>query len=344
MVRAGMADEFQQAIEAHRRGDYETALRGYAALSTFKNARHNLGALLSQLGRLEEAEAAFRPILAHYPDFAPAQFSLSMVLLAQARYAEGWAMFEARRLAGHVSVIDPDSGVPEWRGEELRGRRIVVCAEQGYGDQLMFARYLPLLRERGAEVVVGCNALMRPLFASLGYAVTAYPGQDRRIPACDYWVQVCSLPLRLGLAAPPPPLAFAARRLGGGVGVVPTGDPRHVNDHNRSLPPDLAARLLALGRDLRPEATGTRDFREAAELFAGLDLVITVDTAAAHLAGSLGVPTWVLLPAFGVDWRWLRGVAASPWYPSVRLFRQPAPGDWTSVFAEVATALDLPRG
>jgi hypothetical protein len=334
-----MPDPFQDAMEAHARGDYEAALRGFAAVGHLKNARHNLGALLNQLGRLPEAEAALRPNVAQYPEFAASQFTLAMVLLAQERYAEGWRMYECRRSTGHVHVYEPETTAPEWGGEDLNGRRIVVCAEQGYGDQLMFGRYLAPLRARGARVIVGCNALMRPLFAGLGYDVTAFSEQHRRLPECDAWVQMGSLPCRLGLEASTPPLALAPRRGGGGIGVVPRGDPRHVNDHNRSLPPDLAGRLLGLGRDLRPEATGTRDFREAAELFAGLDLVITVDTAAAHVAGSLGVPTWVLLPAFATDWRWLRGRSDCPWYPSVRLFRQPAPGAWAPVFAEVEAAL-----
>lgn len=334
-----MPDHFQEAMAAHARGDYAAALRGFAAVGHLKNARYNLGALLLQLGRYEKADAALRPIVEQFPDFPIARFTLSMALLGRARYAEGWAMYEARRAAGQVHVHEPDAEVPEWRGEAPGGRRIVVCAEQGYGDQLMFARCLPLLQARGAEVVVGCDPRMAPLFESLGFPVAPFSEQQRGLPACDGWTLIGSLPFRLGLEGPPPPLAPAPRRGGGGIGVVPGGDPRHVNDAHRSLPPALAARLLALGRDLRPEATGTRDFREAAELFAGLDLVITVDTAAAHLAGSLGVPTWVLLPAFGADWRWLRGRADSPWYPAVRLFRQPAPGDWAPVLEQVEQAL-----
>lgn len=330
---------FKEAVEAHSRGDYEAALRGYRGLSHMRNARHNLGALLSQLGRLDEAIAALRPIVAQHPNFSASQYSLSMVLLAQESYEEGWRLYESRRIADREHVQSPETAVSEWRGEDLRGRRIVVCAEQGYGDQLMFGRYLPLLRDRGAEVVVACNSRMRPLFASLGYDVVPLSRLDDLTPAADFWVLMGSLPYCLGVRSPPPPLAFPPWRGGGGVGVVPTGDPRHGNDRHRSLPADLAARLLSLGRDLRPEATGARDFRESAELFAGLDLVITVDTVAAHLAGSIGVPTWVLLPAVGTDWRWLRETDTSPWYPSVRLFRQTAPGDWGSVLERVTIAI-----
>jgi hypothetical protein len=117
--------------------------------------------------------------------------------------------------------------------------------------------------------------------------------------------------------------------VGDGVGVVPVGSPTHANDRNRSLPPDAAARLLRLGRDLRPEATGARDFLETAEIVARLDLVITVDTAVAHLAGAIGKPCVVLLADPG-EWRWGSG-ERSPWYPEFTLFRQPEPGNWAVV-------------
>lgn len=334
-----MSDVFDRAVEAHRRGDHEAALQGYAALDHLKNARHNRGALLRELGRLEEAEAVLRSVLTHFPDFTPSQYSLALTLLAQERYAEGWRLHEARRLTGHSWAVDPETPAPEWRGEDLAGRRLVVCSEQGYGDQLMFARYLPLLRGRGADVTVGCNALMRPLFAAAGFAVTSYSPQNIRLPDCDAWTLIGSLPYRLGLQGPPAPLPIGAWRGGGGIGVVPTGNPDHQNDSNRSLPPDPAARLLSLGRDLRPEATGARSFLDSVALFAGLDLVITVDTSTAHLAGSLGVPTWVLLPWYGVDWRWRLDRSESPWYPSARLFRQHKGEAWGVVIDSVRAAL-----
>ena len=119
------------------------------------------------------------------------------------------------------------------------------------------------------------------------------------------------------------------------------GNPTHKNDAKRSLDPSGAAELLSLpgAVSLAPEHTGARDFQDTADLIAGLDLVISVDTAVAHLAGSLGVPTWILLPSTGVDWRWLRGRKDSPWYPSARLFRQPPTGDWPSVLREVQAEL-----
>lgn len=119
-----------------------------------------------------------------------------------------------------------------------------------------------------------------------------------------------------------------------------TGNPKFSKHAHRTPPEAVQADMLTLGRDLRPEATGARDFLESAEIVAGLDLVITIDTAMAHLAGSLGVPTWILLPAVDTDWRWLRGRTDSPWYPSVRLLRQPSPGDWAGALEAVESELN----
>jgi len=334
-----MSEIFDRALAAHRRGDYETALRDYAAVHPLKHARQNLGSMLREIGRLDEAERVLRSVLDAYPDDAPGRYSLAMTLLAQERYAEGWPLHEARRNPPLNVAPNPEGDAPEWLGEDLNGRRIVVCAEQGYGDQMMFARYLPWLQAQGAEVVVGCNALMRPLFAGLGFAVAPYSPMNARLPACDAWILMGSLPLRLGSQPPPPPLALAPRGSGGGIGVVPAGNPQHQFDRYRSLDGRQAERLSAFGRDLRPEATGARDFKESAELYAGLDLVITVDTSSAHLAASIGVPTWILIPDAGADWRWQRERLDSPWYPSARLFRQPKRGDWDSVLDEVEAAL-----
>jgi hypothetical protein len=335
-------DVFETAVAAHAAGDYDAAIRGYRAVLHLKNARHNLGALLNQLGRLDEAETTLRPIVEQFPDFAPSRFSLAMALLGMGRYGEGWALYESRRDVGNPGIFDPVTAIPEWLGEPLGAQRIVVCAEQGYGDQIMFARYLEPLRDLGAEVVVGCNRAIAPLFASLGWLVTPFSANRRRLPACDAWTLIGSLPLRLGLAEPRPVSRFGGGRTGGGgIGVAPTGSPGHANDRRRSLPPEAAARLLALGRDLRPEATGATDFRGSAEIVAGLDLVISVDTAIAHLAASLGVPTWILLPGFGTDWRWAGASPRSAWYDAVELIRQPRPDDWSPVLDEVERRLML---
>lgn len=266
------------------------------------------------------------------------QWSRSHQLLRERRYAEAWPLYEARR-ALPIDVWIPITDAPEWRGEPLAGRRIVVCAEQGYGDQMMFGRYLGALAAQGAEVVIACDprALAR-LFETLGYW-TRPCWTDRPIPPCDFWAPFGSLPLRLGSPAPPPPKYLdIPGGAAGGVGVLARGAPGHAHDRHRSLPPAFEERLRALGRDLAPAATGAHDFLATAEIVAGLDLVITVDTALAHLAGAMGKPCWVLLPFDGLDWRWNDAVK-SDWYPDFRLFRQPRPGDWESVFQAVEGAL-----
>jgi hypothetical protein len=260
-------------------------------------------------------------------------------LLRVGRYEEGWRLYESRRdVPGLGMPTHAGAAYPEWLGEDLKGKRLAVCAEQGFGDQLMFGRYLSRLRERGAEVMILCDprAVART-FEAAGY-LTRPLFNDRPLPQADCWTFFGSLPYRLGLGPPPQAeyLSFALSS-GGGVGVMTAGNPLHPNDAHRSLSPDQAAELLRLGRDLSPASTGALDFLDTAEIVAALDLVITVDSAVAHLAGAMGKACWVLLPWKGLDWRWADGIR-SPWYPSMRLFRQPKPGDWRSVLEAVRTA------
>lgn len=231
-----------------------------------------------------------------------------------------------------VDVFSPVTRAPMWRGEDVAGKRVVVCPEQGWGDQIMWGRYLPLLRETGAEVVVVCHPKLARLFERLGFW-TRPAMLDRPIPEGDYWTLFGALPRLLGGIPPAEYLNIPLGR-GGGVGVVPTGNPAHFNDANRSLPPIEAERLLTLGKDLRPEATGLYDFSDTADLIADLDLIVTVDTAMAHLAGSMGKSCWVLLPHANMDRRWGDG-DRSPWYPSMRLFRQPEGDAWGAVLGQV---------
>jgi tetratricopeptide (TPR) repeat protein len=332
---------FDSARAAQAAGRLAEAEAGYRAAIAEEPARaaNELGALLFGLGRTEEALALFLRALAAEPAWAKPRYNLGLACLALGNYELGWLLHEARRQVAEVAPRELPLPFPEWRDERLRGRRIVVLGEQGFGDQIMFARFLPELRRLGAETRYFCGAEVAPLFAG------ATASLDTDEPA-DFWVLAGSLPLRLGsrLETLPPPLAPATPLgAGGGVGVVARGRAAHGNDRNRSLAGADADRLLALGRDLSPERTGARDFLDTATIVADLDLVISVDTAVAHLAASLGKPTWILLPAVGTDWRWLRGRASSPWYPSARLFRQPTAGDWPSVLDEVEAALGAER-
>jgi hypothetical protein len=260
---------------------------------------------------------------------------------------------------------------PLWRGEPIEGKRILLHAEQGLGDTLQFLRYVPMVQARGGAVVLDVQGTLRRLAAQLpGLSVLISQGEA----GFDWQCPLMSLPLAFGttvdtipadipyLTIPEEAQQAAARRdwpeEGIRIGLVWSGNPKYVDDQSRSIPLTLFAQHVALEgahlyslqlgaaaeqidnagvpvTDLR-EAIG--DMADTAALVQHLDLVITVDTAVAHLAGALGRRTWILLP-FAPDWRWLTQRQDSPWYPTARLFRQPRPGDWDAVMANVREAL-----
>ena len=264
--------------------------------------------------------------------------------------------------------------LPLWQGEELAGRTLYVYAEQGMGDTLQFARFLPLAARRGARIIFDCQPELLRLLANFPELATLRT-EGSPLPAADFHLPLMSLPHRLGITlatlpaparyigAPPasagPPLPRPpGTRLA--IGIVWAGRPQHTNDHNRSITiehfltlcalPGVALYSLQKGpragdiaelgaqslvRDLGPQI---KDFADTARLIMQLDVVITIDTAVAHLAGALGRRTFVLLP-FTPDWRWLGGREDSPWYPSLRLFRQQAPRDWKGVMQRVRDTL-----
>ncbi len=266
-----------------------------------------------------------------------------------------------------------DYPMPMWQGEDLAGKTIYVYFEQGLGDSLQFVRYLPLLAQRGARIIFDCQPeLIRVMQTVAG--ITELRAAGAPLPTADYHIPLLSLPSRFGttletvpaqvpyiappVAGPPPLFRPAGTRLA--VGIVWAGRPEHANDHNRSLglenflglcdlpgvvlyslqkgprANDIAALTAqAVVRDLSPNI---RDFADTAALISQLDLVIGVDTSVVHLSGALGRPTFVLLP-FTPDWRWLHGRETSPWYPTMRLYRQPAPLDWKSVMRRVHDVL-----
>ncbi|MFI4964125.1 MAG: tetratricopeptide repeat protein [Caulobacterales bacterium] len=286
------------------------------------------------------AEACYRAALALRPDNAPVLAALGLLLLAQGRYAEGWPLYDERRKFQPLLV--DRSGIAEWRGEDLAGRSLMIWPEQGLGDEIQMARYAPLLQARGATVVLVCAPSLARLFGSLGVHVAPL-ADGARLPTTDFHCRAFSLPARLGTTLetipPAPYLRAPADPRTGGVGVVWRGNPQHPNDAGRSLPSPQALAPLAERVALVDLQAPRGDFRDTAARVQALDLVITVDTAMAHLCGALGVPCWVMLPAHRTDWRWLAGRADSPWYPSLRLFRQAAPGDWKGVVRQMLDAL-----
>ena len=238
-----------------------------------------------------------------------------------------------------------------WDGRPFDGRRVLVRCYHGYGDTVQFARFLPHLRARAAHVTVEMQPRLVPLFAG-------HPGIDRLVPFdvarplppqdCD--IEIMELPFALRVlpaAAPPLPLAVRAADLPpGAVGLCWQGGDW---DPSRSIPERLMAPLCrapAFSLVAAPTALPVlnpegcpMDMQRTAALVAGAALVVTVDTLIAHLAGTLGRPTWLLLKD-GADWRWPGEGERTPWYPSVRIFRQHRPGDWAGVVARVARALD----
>ena len=334
---------------------------------------------LTQLRRLDEAFATFHHAKSLDPDDADLAFQLSLLELLTGNFRNGWVGREARWRMRARPGSYPQFPQPLWRGDaDLRGKTLLVLEDEGLGDTIQFARYIPMLVARGARVILRVGDPLHPLLSELPDVAECSPKSAPMLPSFDLHCPICSLPLafetRLDtipadipyLPAPPRSRVQAWEdRLGEGgvrrrlrVGLVWSGRPTHVNDHNRSIPLQMLSRILdvdaafiSLQRDPRPsdkvvlERTGIldltshlTDFAETAALVSCLDLVISVDTSVVHLAGALGRPVWTLLP-YAPDWRWLLDRDDSPWYPTMRLFRQAAARDWADVLNRVRAAL-----
>jgi len=295
-----------------------------------------------RLGRLDEAVAGYRAVLAAQPDLVIARDNLCQALLAAGDYREGFSLYDVRFEREGKRVERPTLSFPEWRGEPLDGRSLLVWPEQGYGDQIMLARFaVQAALRQGARVTLLAPPALVELFRrnlpiAAAIEVIAAAG-DVQIPRHDAWAMAGSLPGRLGVAEPgdqpylagmPPAQAASAS----GIGVVWKGDPRYHADAERSMPDDVGRRLLDLPGAvcLHPEATGVADFAQTADIIRDLRAVVTTDTSVAHLAGAMGKPTTILLAPLP-DWRWGFEGSASAWYASVRLIRRRAGEPWTDV-------------
>lgn len=323
--------------------------------------RRLLGNVHAEAGHTDLAEREYRAILAAEPEDAEAQLALAGLCLSLGRYAEGWPLLGAR-VALHPDVVPRVSlPYPEWRGEPLDGKSLLVWVEQGFGDQIQMSRFVNTLKARGAaRVTLGCRPMLAHLFSTLA-------GVDEIIPIAvkasasvgphDYWSRCFSLPEHLGITLQTLPgepylsvpadrrdrWADGPGRIGGqmgGVGLVWQASPTGFNAANKGLPRAVAQRLLDRGAiSLQPEDTGAADFADTAAIIARLDLVISIDTAVAHLAGAMGKPCWTLLPYVHCDWRWLRDRGDSPWYPGMKLYRQAQPQDWSQTLDQVLADL-----
>lgn len=323
----------------------------------------SLGFVLTSLGRLREARAACEAAIAQSPDFAQAHWNLATAALLAGDYRTGFAEYEWRKRHDRYRRDFIDLPGRAWNGEDVSGLDILIQAEQGFGDTIQLSRYIPLLAGRGARVTLACAASLVPLLRRTS-GLSAAVDRTARLPHYDVWIDQMSLPRVFAttpetiphaagwLAADPIVLSLPRPR----VGVVWAGNSAHSNDRRRSLPEEAVGRLaraapmplisLQCGpraqeaaeygfHDLSADLT---DYAATASAVAALDLVVCVDTSVAHLAGALGVPCWVMLP-YAPDWRWLLGRDDTPWYASLRLFRQPSPGDWGCVIARVTEAL-----
>jgi tetratricopeptide (TPR) repeat protein len=341
---------------------------------TYLHAINNAGLLLARLGRFNEALRCYERSLAVQPDQPQARYNRALIRLALGDWIRGFQEFESRWETESLARARPSGIGPLWHGQDLKGKTLLLYHEQGYGDTLQCARYIPLLAEKGACVLLAVPAALSSLLSTVP-GVARVSTEHEPLPAHDYQSPLMSLPLAfrttpdtIPAATPyvrsdPARVAEWARTLGERtrprIGLVWGGRRYAAINYPRDLPVpllqpllDMDAQFISLQKDvaesdrpllaqwpqLRLLGDTLRDFADTAALIENLDLVIAVDTAVAHLAGALGKPVW-LLNRHASCWRWLQTGTDSAWYPTLRQFRQPSVGDWRSVIGTVRHAL-----
>jgi Tfp pilus assembly protein PilF len=337
------------------------------------NTHHDLGNALRASGRLAEAMACYDQALRLKPDFAQVHLSRSLLRLQMGDFEQGWSEYEWRFQCTEYAI--PRFRQPLWDGSRLDDQTILLYADHGLGDTLQFIRYARVVQERGGRVLVACRQPLARILASCPGVARVIP-EGAILPEFQVYAPMMSLPRMLGttlanvparvpyLAADPALVTrwHAELRQSGGfkVGIAWQGNAQYCKDRHRSFRLDQfeplsrldGVRLVSLQKGLGTEQIGEvadrfsvidlgsrfDDFMDCAAVLSNLDLVITPDTSVAHLAGALGVPVWVALP-FAPDWRWLLDREDSPWYPTMRLFRQRDWGDWNEVFQRMSRDL-----
>jgi tetratricopeptide (TPR) repeat protein len=357
-----------EAIAAYR--------QAIALQPNYPEAHGNLGVALHDSGQFDEAVASYQRAISLKPDVPEVHYNLAHTQLLRGNFAIGWAEYEWRWKVEGFPSPRRHFAQPLWDGSEQTNRAVLLHAEQGFGDTIQFIRYAPVVAERCGKLVLACPPEMRRLLSGiLSIAQCIVPGEA--LPPFDFHCPLMTLPLVFGtmLQTIPQTVPYlqvdareierwrerlASNRTGLSVGLAWAGRSSHTNDRNRSLPISFLAPLaqvpnvnfyslqkgeaatqpksLPNGMNLIDWSQDLSDFADTAALVANLDLVITVDTAVAHLAGAMGKPVWLLLP-FVPDWRWMRDREDSPWYPTMRLFRQKAIKRWDEVIARVAACL-----
>lgn len=369
--RGGVLDSLGRSDEAL--ASYDRAL---ALDPNLAGAWSNRGVLLNNLGRRAAARTSFERAIAVDPNSADGNWNLSLLDLQQGDFARGWQRHEWRWKVPSLKLMERAFAAPAWTGREsLAGKTVLLHADQGFGDAIQFSRYAALVAARGARVILEVRAPLVRLLADAPGVAQALAFRDP-LPAFDFHCALASLPSAFGteLATIPAPEGYlhadaaevARWRTALGdthrprIGLAWSGNPQHANDARRSIAlQELIAALpeefeyVVLQKDVRVAdqpliaARGITDltaqiidFRDTAALCAAMDLVISVDTSIAHLAGALGKEVWVLLP-YNPDWRWMLDRKDSPWYTSARLYRQGAPDDWSDVLGAVRADLSL---
>lgn len=336
----------------------------------------NMGGLLAARGEFPAAEQYFERILSIAPGNPTAGYNLGLLHLVTGRLAEGWRGFDLRSRADNVGLAPGRSRQPGWSGENRPQGTLLIQAEQGLGDNIQFIRYAALARARVGRVIVEAPDPLTDLFSGIA-GVDDVVARGHPLPPHDAQISVMSLPRVFeteidtvpwdGAYIRPAPerVAYWRNRLGAGgqarhVGLVWAGNPGHKRDSQRSVALSVLAPLfdvegvvfhslqigpaaaqmdaVPFGRRIRPLFRKARPFKEVAATVSALDLVIGVDTSLVHLAGAMARPVWTMVTRVP-DWRWMLDRSDTPWYPTMRLFRQPTAGDWNGVAGEVATAL-----
>lgn len=314
----------------------------------------------------------FQKAVLYSPSHPDGNLNIGFTALIEGDYETGWKQYEWRWKAPSFPSKPRNLSEPLWTGEPLEGKRIFIYAEQGHGDTLQFLRFIPAIAARGGEIILEVQPALKRLVTGM-QGVRTILGQGEPIPPYDVQCPMMSLPLAFGLTLdtipPPASLPYCPKELNLPVpdwgqplriGLAWAGNPQHKEDQRRSIPLELFAPLGDIPQAsfvslLRGPVTNeiqkvsaflpiinacavANDFTEVADQIEALDLVITVDTAIAHLAATMNKPTWLLIP-YAPDWRWLRSGETSPWYPSIRIFRQNKLGDWAQVIENVREEL-----
>ncbi|WP_354230740.1 tetratricopeptide repeat protein [Bradyrhizobium sp. F1.4.3] len=362
-------ERVDDAVAAHR--------CAVAADPAYAKGHANLAVALRNAGEIDEALAVSRCAVALDPEQPLAQYNHAHFLLMNGDFANGFEAYRWRRKCKTLSDGDPILSEPEWQGEPLEGRTLLLFAEYGLGDALHFVRYLPMVTAKGGKIILQVQPALASLLMQLP-GVTVIPRAEP-LPPFDLQLPLMSLPRIFGTTLDnlpadvpylhPDPEKLLRWRAALGrvtrlkVGVVWAGNPKHKGDRQRSLSAEAVlprlvmpgVQLYSLQKEPRPEdgpvlaalhddiidlAPALGDFDDTAAAVAALDLVIAVDTSVAHLAGALGRPVWMLTP-YALDWRWLRDREDSPWYPTMRLFRQRGPREWDDPLMRLSAALAI---